>query len=78
MSLGKKMLMLFAAVLFALSFGQMVHAKTFKYSTSGDIMTIDPHSQNEGPNNAMKNNIFECLVLLRQMTVGTYLAIAHK
>jgi len=62
MSLGKKLLMLFAAVLFALSFGQMVHANTFKYSTSGDIMTIDPHSQNEGPNNAMKNNIFECLV----------------
>lgn len=37
-------------------------AKTFKYSTSGDVMTIDPHSQNEGPNNAMKNNIYECLV----------------
>ena len=37
-------------------------AKNFKYSTSGDIMTIDPHSQNEGPNNAMKNNVYECLV----------------
>ncbi len=37
-------------------------AKTFKYSTTGDILTMDPHSQNEGPNNAAKNNVFECLV----------------
>ena len=34
-----------------------VLAKTFKYSTTGDVLTMDPHSQNEGPNNAMKNNI---------------------
>jgi len=42
--------------------GQTALANTFKYSTSGDILTLDPHSQNEGPNNAMKNNIYECLV----------------
>jgi peptide/nickel transport system substrate-binding protein len=41
---------------------QPTFAKTFKYSTTGDILTMDPHSQNEGPNNAMKNNIYECLV----------------
>jgi len=55
------MIFLLAAVL-VVGFGQTVAAKTFKYSTSGDILTMDPHSQNEGPNNAMKNNVFECLV----------------
>ncbi|MBM3555452.1 MAG: ABC transporter substrate-binding protein [Alphaproteobacteria bacterium] len=38
-------------------------AKTFRYSTSGDILTMDPHSQNEGPTNAMKSNIHDGLVL---------------
>jgi peptide/nickel transport system substrate-binding protein len=55
------MIFLLAAVLIV-GFGQTVAAKTFKYSTSGDVLTMDPHSQNEGPNNAMKNNVFECLV----------------
>ncbi|MCJ7830664.1 MAG: ABC transporter substrate-binding protein [Desulfobacterales bacterium] len=50
-------------LLVAVALGQPALAKTFKYSTTGDIMTVDPHSQNEGPNNAMKSNIFEGLVL---------------
>jgi peptide/nickel transport system substrate-binding protein len=53
---------LFLVGLIGLICFQPALAKTFKYSTSGDVMTIDPHSQNEGPNNAMKNNIYECLV----------------
>jgi peptide/nickel transport system substrate-binding protein len=53
---------LLLAAVFAAGIGQPAWAKTFKYSTSGDILTMDPHSQNEGPNNAMKNNVFECLV----------------
>jgi len=39
-----------------------VHAKTFRYSTSGDVIGMDPHINNEGPTNAMKGNIYEGLV----------------
>ena len=58
----KRISILVLVALLALGIGQAVEAKTFKYSTSGDILTMDPHSQNEGPNNAMKNNIYESLV----------------
>jgi peptide/nickel transport system substrate-binding protein len=50
----------FAAALLAAAGG--VAAKEFRFSTSGDILTMDPHSQNEGPTNAMKSNIYEGLV----------------
>ena len=33
-------------------------AKTFRYSTTGDILGLDPHSNNEGPTNTMKGNIY--------------------
>jgi peptide/nickel transport system substrate-binding protein len=33
-------------------------AKTFRYSTTGDILGLDPHINNEGPTNAMKDNIY--------------------
>ncbi|MGE0723657.1 MAG: ABC transporter substrate-binding protein [Alphaproteobacteria bacterium] len=38
-------------------------AKTFRFSTSGDVIGMDPHINNEGPTNAMKDNIYEGLVL---------------
>ena len=37
-------------------------AKVFRYSTSGDINGLDPHLNNEGPTNAMKNNLYEALI----------------
>ncbi|MGE0717915.1 MAG: ABC transporter substrate-binding protein, partial [Alphaproteobacteria bacterium] len=37
-------------------------AKTFRFSTSGDINGLDPHLNNEGPTNAMKNNLYEALI----------------
>ena len=37
-------------------------AKTFRYSTSGDVITLDPHTSNEGPTNAMKGNAYDGLV----------------
>ena len=37
-------------------------AKTFRYSTSGDVIGMDPHINNEGPTNSMKGNIYEGLV----------------
>ncbi|MCG8596925.1 MAG: ABC transporter substrate-binding protein [Kiloniellales bacterium] len=41
---------------------QTVDAKTFRYATTGDIGGLDPHSNNEGPSNAMKANIYGRLV----------------
>ena len=51
------------AVFLLAALAQPTLAKKFRYSTSGDLLTMDPHSQNEGPTNAMKSNIYEALVL---------------
>jgi peptide/nickel transport system substrate-binding protein len=32
--------------------------KAFRYATTGDILGLDPHANNEGPTNAMKGNIY--------------------
>jgi peptide/nickel transport system substrate-binding protein len=37
-------------------------AKTFRYSTTGDILGLDPHANNEGPTNTMKSNVYGRLV----------------
>jgi peptide/nickel transport system substrate-binding protein len=37
-------------------------AKTLRWSSQGDILTMDPHSQNEGLNNAVSDHIYEPLV----------------
>jgi peptide/nickel transport system substrate-binding protein len=37
-------------------------SKTFRWSSQGDILTLDPHSQNEGLNNSMSEHIYEPLV----------------
>ena len=39
-----------------------VDAKTFRYATTGDILGLDPHANNEGPTNAMKGNIYGRLI----------------
>ena len=39
-----------------------LHAKTLRYSSAGDITTIDPHGNNEGFTNAYLDNIYETLV----------------
>jgi peptide/nickel transport system substrate-binding protein len=40
----------------------MAEAKTLRWSSQGDILTMDPHSQNEGLNNSWSDNIYEPLV----------------
>ena len=45
-----------------LAFAQAANAKTFRYATTGDILGLDPHSNNEGPTNTMKGNIYGRLV----------------
>ncbi len=37
-------------------------AKTFRWASAGDILTMDPHSQNEGLNNPMNAHVYESLV----------------
>jgi peptide/nickel transport system substrate-binding protein len=52
-----------AAVLCAaLGVALPIDAKTLRYSSQGDIVTIDPHAQNEGFTNAFLDNIYEPLV----------------
>jgi peptide/nickel transport system substrate-binding protein len=51
-----------AVVAVALLLAMGVQAKTFRYSSQGDITTIDPHGNNEGFTNAYLDNIYEPLV----------------
>ena len=46
----------------AVSSTAFAQAKTFRWSSQGDILTMDPHSQNEGLNNSMSDHIYEPLV----------------
>jgi len=55
---------LFSTILMLVAFAMAssAEAKTFRYSTSGDILGLDPYTNNEGPNNAMKDNLYEGLI----------------
>ena len=59
-------MMLARSVLAAVSalalLGSAADAKTFRYSTTGDILGLDPHMNNEGPTNTMKDNVYGRLV----------------
>jgi peptide/nickel transport system substrate-binding protein len=46
----------------ALASGTAAGAKTLRWSSQGDILTMDPHAQNEGLNNAVSDHIYEPLV----------------
>lgn len=37
-------------------------AEVFRYATTGDVLGLDPHTNNEGTTNAMKMNIYEGLL----------------
>lgn len=53
---------LLVAVSAAALLSTAAQAETFRYSTTGDVLGFDPHMNNEGPTNAMKDNIFGRLV----------------
>jgi peptide/nickel transport system substrate-binding protein len=57
-----KKIILAALLLPVLVAGVSAEARTFRYSTSGDILGLDPYTNNEGPNNAMKDNLYEGLI----------------
>jgi peptide/nickel transport system substrate-binding protein len=55
---------IFPVILMVLAYvvGVTAEAKEFRYSTSGDVLGLDPYTNNEGPNNTMKNNFYEGLI----------------
>jgi ABC-type transport system substrate-binding protein len=38
------------------------HAETLRWARVGDALTLDPHSQNEGPTHTLNHHIYETLV----------------
>jgi peptide/nickel transport system substrate-binding protein len=51
-----------AALAVSLAFAAAADAATLRYSSQGDITTIDPHANNEGFTNAFLDNVYEPLV----------------
>ncbi|HEX9391649.1 MAG TPA: ABC transporter substrate-binding protein [Usitatibacteraceae bacterium] len=52
-------------------------AKTLRWTSQGDILTLDPHAQNEGLNNSWMDHIYEPLVTRdKKMAVEPALAIS--
>src|SRR5262245_42060006 len=37
-------------------------AKTLRWASQGDALTLDPHSQNEGPTSAMAQHLYDPLI----------------
>ena len=61
----------------ALAASPILEAKTLRYSSQGDIVTIDPHAQNEGFTNAFLDHIYETLVTRgRDLKVEPCLAVS--
>ncbi len=42
--------------------GVVAHAETIRWARVGDALTLDPHSQNEGPTHTLNHHIYETLV----------------
>jgi len=57
----KKILLAAVAAAF-IGTGGAAGAKEFRYATTGDILGLDPHANNEGPTNTMKGNIYGRLI----------------
>jgi peptide/nickel transport system substrate-binding protein len=46
----------------ALCATSLAEAKTLRWASQGDALTLDPHSQNEGPTSAMNAHVYEPLI----------------
>lgn len=51
------------AVSALLSSTAMVSAETLRWARAGDALTLDPHSQNEGPSHTMRHQMYEPLMI---------------
>ena len=66
-----------ALVAIALAIAPPLHAKTLRWASQGDIITIDPHAQNEGFTNAFLDHIYETLVTRgKELKVEPCLAVS--
>ncbi len=41
----------------------LAHAETLRWARSGDALTLDPHSQNEGPTHTVRHQMYEPLII---------------
>ncbi|MEM1234130.1 MAG: ABC transporter substrate-binding protein, partial [Pseudomonadota bacterium] len=46
-----------------LSTTALAHAETLRWARAGDALTLDPHSQNEGPTHTMRHQMYEPLII---------------
>lgn len=53
----------FLSAALLLSSTALVSAETLKWARAGDALTLDPHSQNEGPSHTMRHQIYEPLII---------------
>ncbi|QQS13089.1 MAG: ABC transporter substrate-binding protein [Rhodospirillales bacterium] len=53
---------LFIAAAAAIALAAPASAKTLRWASQGDALTLDPHSQNEGPTSAMAQHIYDPLI----------------
>ena len=51
-----------ALTVLALAAGPAIEAKPLRWASQGDILTFDPHSQNEGLNNTANSYVYEPLI----------------
>ena len=45
-----------------LSLASVADAKSLCWASQGDALTMDPHSQNEGPTTAMNQHVYDALI----------------
>jgi peptide/nickel transport system substrate-binding protein len=56
-----------------------VDAKTFRWASQGDVLTMDPHAQNEGLNNSINDHVYEPLVNRdKKMAIEPCLAVSWQ
>lgn len=63
--------------LVALALSSAVSAQTLRWSSAGDSLTLDPHSQNEGPTHTLAHQIYDSLVF-RNMDMELTAGLATK
>jgi peptide/nickel transport system substrate-binding protein len=56
-----------------------VEAKTLRWASQGDVLTMDPHAQNEGLNSTISDHVYEPLVTRdRKMAIEPCLAVSWQ
>lgn len=71
-------LVMSSALAFTLAAGTAT-AKTLRWASQGDVLTMDPHSQNEGLNNTMSDHVYEPLITRgKKLELQPALAVSWK